>query len=708
MHKYKYLENLKYFKNPPKQSLLNNDIIKTLLDTNFLLDIDTTIYNWRQYSSIPNKAFEIMIDRICTLPEKNIEVDSSNEKIENNTYTTFNNNKEFNLKEAIRYINNSIKTVINISHFPEPRLNALNNIRKYLVELQKHQTDNNNNKKISKKLNFNNFYSNYEMYKKDSPNTYEGLFSMLEIFDKNFSKIPTKNKITLFTDYCFNLVNTGKMNISEDVAISAIREYYNNIKYVNEDFIDNCINNSLNYRLPKEHISSYSTINGLCEVTDKDLDEILLGINEEKHNIKASIKNKINNPKAILDFIKNTANITKSGVKKIIFKLYGNDVDALVNDTPNILGLCRRTISVIGGASISIWVALPILITDMVISNTINIKKADKLIDNLKKEKSKIKKQLTDETKDEEKKKKLMEYNKELDKQINRLKEFSNQKKSEKEKDEEMDSSLDFDIDDISGDDGTVSLEAHDVMMENCEMDFINMVVCLAETASEENTEILIEKSKSIINKTKDNIAKKGFGKKIKKNIKDKKEKISTSIKNKNDEMYKKNKKNITLSKLQVNRIKTKVSDLKHKEAETSRKLDDNVDNLMIKSRQVLQNNRREAIIKGSVIPSFSKCIKTALGLAGTASISPILAGIGAVGALLTSKNINKQQKFMILDEIEIQLKVTNEKIDKAKANGDTKALSDLYKIKAKLKRERNRIDYGKRGKYMRTMDEEK
>ena len=56
----------------------------------------------------------------------------------------------------------------------------------------------------------------------------------------------------------------------------------------------------------------------------------------------------------------------------------------------------------------------------------------------------------------------------------------------------------------------------------------------------------------------------------------------------------------------------------------------------------------------------------------------------------------DKERKY-ILDEIEIELKLVDKKIQLAERNDDTKALEQLYRIEKQLKRERTRIKYNQK-----------
>ena len=113
-------------------------------------------------------------------------------------------------------------------------------------------------------------------------------------------------------------------------------------------------------------------------------------------------------------------------------------------------------------------------------------------------------------------------------------------------------------------------------------------------------------------------------------------------------------------------------------------------------------SDRREQIIKGNIIPSFSKCIKTIIAIAGSAAVASFLGAapwvgalISAVGIFATSKVLNDREKELIYDEIDTELKVVDKEIEMALADGDTNKYRFLLTYQKKLNREKMRIKYG-------------
>lgn len=145
---------------------------------------------------------------------------------------------------------------------------------------------------------------------------------------------------------------------------------------------------------------------------------------------------------------------------------------------------------------------------------------------------------------------------------------------------------------------------------------------------------------------------------------------------------------------LAIEGSKKKAKDLSAKEQEMSRQLDYTANHLVKSVERTMTSDRREGLIKGSVIPSFSKTLKWCLGLAAVGYASPGLAAIGAIGALANSKRLNHKERALLLDEIEIELKVVEKEINIAESESDMKKLRTLMQYQRSLQREYQRLKY--------------
>lgn len=156
---------------------------------------------------------------------------------------------------------------------------------------------------------------------------------------------------------------------------------------------------------------------------------------------------------------------------------------------------------------------------------------------------------------------------------------------------------------------------------------------------------------------------------------------------------------NLNTMKLYLEGLKNKIKQMSTKEKELSRNLDNNFRRLVKSMKDALISDRREAIIKGSVIPSLSKCIKIAIGLAGMGVIfgNPMVPLITAVGGFAVSKQLTQKERILLLDEIETELEVLDKEISMAESKNQMKKLRALLKYKKDLQRQYQRIRYNVR-----------
>ena len=144
-------------------------------------------------------------------------------------------------------------------------------------------------------------------------------------------------------------------------------------------------------------------------------------------------------------------------------------------------------------------------------------------------------------------------------------------------------------------------------------------------------------------------------------------------------------------------KLRKNVVKLSDKDKEYSRRIDNSMGNMIEKIQKNLTNKNREAVIKGSILPSASAALKLALASGAAALVNPVLSIIVLLGGLGCAKIGTAKEKQYILDEIEIELKLVDKKIQLAERNDDTKALEQLYRIEKQLKREKTRIKYNQK-----------
>lgn len=160
---------------------------------------------------------------------------------------------------------------------------------------------------------------------------------------------------------------------------------------------------------------------------------------------------------------------------------------------------------------------------------------------------------------------------------------------------------------------------------------------------------------------------------------------------------------NLNNLKLGIMGIRSKAKKLGQKEREVSRGLDNTCKLFMKSLQKALISDRREAIIKGSVIPSFSKLIKIGLVLGLTAGVplvvansfaGVVVAAIAALGGFAASKNLTRKERLLLLDEIEIELDIIDKEISNAESKNQIKKMRILMRQKKELQRQYQRIRY--------------
>lgn len=157
-----------------------------------------------------------------------------------------------------------------------------------------------------------------------------------------------------------------------------------------------------------------------------------------------------------------------------------------------------------------------------------------------------------------------------------------------------------------------------------------------------------------------------------------------------------------TNAKLMGKGITKGVMDFNAKQHRASKMADAIFNRTMKSCKDALVSDRREAIIKGSVIPSFSKSIKIAFVLITLGFVNPAAPVIAAIGGLIASKKLTERERSLLLDDIEVELNVIDKEIQIAEANNQMNKYRALMKMKKDLQRQYQRIRYNikyKKGK---------
>ena len=146
--------------------------------------------------------------------------------------------------------------------------------------------------------------------------------------------------------------------------------------------------------------------------------------------------------------------------------------------------------------------------------------------------------------------------------------------------------------------------------------------------------------------------------------------------------------------KLASEKLKKNIQKLSDKDRTISKNVDVSLSQLRKSMENSLTNENREAVIKGSILPSSSKIIKLAITTGALWLVNPAVAVITALGYLGLSAKHKRKERQLILDELEVELKMCEKYIDIAESKNDMKALKQLFTIQKNLKRQEQRIRY--------------
>lgn len=561
-----------------------------------------------------------------------------------------------------------------------------------------------------------------------------------ELFETWSEKeMSTKSKFNVAIETALFLNN--KLHIDEDrsAIIEAITDYFIFRENENTDPI------ALYDRL-------YSYLETNFMVTDKELEPFTERYNEI-HNIKPDNYGTVNyiveqskkdskcDNKEIEKF-KAMAKKSPTKLKELVSKIYMQQPEHIFKEIPNVFTLLRYFV-VIGSFALNPILGVVTFMTDQFLKLELSRPMAAKMVEKYDKEIDKVEEKIK-KTTDENKKKKLNEYLKTVKANYEKLKEHEdslytdeqNEKREEERwaKKAEKDNS-DDDWDFGSLDEAVAMLSVVESVIDRPSDKFYsqisNNIKCLVEndmidtitSFAIENSE-MISRSK-LISIYEDEIYTLRRGRKtptdyvsisnLSKNIKRLYEESASDNIDSINKIMALNELFEALDILDaekntpfvlevsfantVNIVKTKIQSAFNKMSDKEKELSKNIDVTFVgftkKVENMFNSNNREAVIKGSVIPSASKMLKMALA-AGLTSwlIHPVVAVIGILGYIGVSKVIQNKERQLILDEIDTELQMVDKYLQQAEAKDDMKAYKNLLTTKKRLQREYTRIKY--------------
>lgn len=411
-----------------------------------------------------------------------------------------------------------------------------------------------------------------------------------------------------------------------------------------------------------------------------------------------------------------------SKIKNFFVKLHTKSPESIIDDLPDAMGLARGAILL---ALATVTPIGPIIagVTGLIswlLSKRINDKEANRLLNTIRSEKKKIQAKI-DKTSNEKKKKELETYLSNLKSCENKVVEYLDKLEDADHSDpddDSIDDDLDIDFECTIPNVSNILTMVNEVMEFDANQIslFDNIEECAKAGILSDITDLVKESSISIKDYTsllestysnsKDPIVRTAITSSLGKIVNEGltlspcRSIIAADIANKAllEASYEiiQEKFSLNAVKLALQNAKAKLKDLSTKEKSMWQAVDAQGSGIVKSIEKALTSDRREAIIKGNIIPSFSKCIKGAIALAGVGILfGPMNAIIAAVGGLAVSKVLNAREKKLLYDEIETELKVVEKQLEIAQNDGDMNQYRFLLNYQKKLTREAQRIRYG-------------
>lgn len=146
--------------------------------------------------------------------------------------------------------------------------------------------------------------------------------------------------------------------------------------------------------------------------------------------------------------------------------------------------------------------------------------------------------------------------------------------------------------------------------------------------------------------------------------------------------------------KMAIDKFSRGISALSSKEQIISRTVDGicRMVSRSIEKASTLEN--REAVIRGDILPSMSKCIKLVLATGIAYLINPVLALIALVGKFANDSRIRAKERQLVINELDVELIMVDKYIHKAEEENDFAKMKQYLLLKKKLQSQYARLKY--------------
>ena len=137
-----------------------------------------------------------------------------------------------------------------------------------------------------------------------------------------------------------------------------------------------------------------------------------------------------------------------------------------------------------------------------------------------------------------------------------------------------------------------------------------------------------------------------------------------------------------------------------------AKSVEDQINNTIDKIKAADNSERREKLIKGGLRVKIKRLIRVGIITGAAGAIGNWwYALVALVGQLLIDKGIDEMTKRELVDDIEDNMKLLDEKIEDAKSDSNKEAKYKLMRQKNALEKERNRLRYNLRDTRTRNTD---
>lgn len=610
-----------------------------------------------------------------------------------------------------------------------------------------------NNDKLNKRFNFDKIVRESSFVNEEDIT--QCIHTLCEYIDTY--NIDMKVKFNTCLENIYYSFNRNNKDVSKEKILGDVTDYFMLTNpSINESYLDD-----IRYIITESKVydmDDFREVSYLFESEDdmyitENLEEIEEGFKDDKKKPSKLKQKKIDKQKAkqekprysINDF-KKSENKSIKGFRDLLNRIYNNSPENIGLEIGNIFSIIRYTF-IVGAFGINPILGIVSMVTDWILKIETGRNELPRYIKKYKAEIKLVEKNI-DKAKNEEEKKKLKAYKKQLEDCLMKLEdkldelytEKENDERHAKEDEEELDESINL-LFSISNNINTIykqeevltSSIVNAIKTTSIQEDIINLVNFCCTVPSMVNLKTIRETLEDLRDDARKTQTKDYF------KITNLNECINTinNIKKKDlpvcEDMYKVydytkslrecitdvidcipvpdtithinegKKPGMSLTsklKISLDKLRKSAQDLSDKEKAVSKQIDVSVDTLTKNAERALTSSNREAVIKGTILPSASKCIKGAIVTGAAWAVSPAIAVIGLLGAIGTSKKLQSKERQLILDDIEIELNMCDRYMKMAEQKDDMQAQRHILQTQRELLRQKQRLEYNMQVKF--------